>query len=54
MTKHQSCSTVEIAAMFGISQVAVRQAIRRGKLPARKIGNSWLVRIADARALWGK
>jgi len=43
----------EITDTAGITRQAVWQAIRKGKLPARKSGATWLVRRADAQARWG-
>jgi uncharacterized protein (DUF433 family) len=43
----------EVAEEYPITEAAVYQAIRRGKLPSRKSGNALLVRRSDAEELWG-
>ncbi len=44
----------EIAEEFPITDQAVYQAIRRGKLRARKSGATWLILRRDAESLWGE
>lgn len=44
----------EIADEFPISVNAVYQAIRRGRLRARKSGATWLILRRDAEELWGE
>lgn len=41
----------EVALFFDISEQAVYAAIRRGRLPARKVGGIYKIRYSDA-ALW--
>jgi uncharacterized protein (DUF433 family) len=43
----------EVAAEYNISEAAVYQAVRRGKLESRKSGKTVLVRSIDAEKLWG-
>lgn len=43
----------EIADTFGITSDAVYQAVRRGRLAARKSGKTLLILRRDAQALWG-
>lgn len=40
----------EAAARLDVAVVSVRQAIRRGKLPARKVGDEWQLTEADVDA----
>lgn len=47
-------TSAEIAATYDIDDSAIRQAVRRGTLRARKSGNTLLVMRADAEARWGK
>lgn len=51
---HYTCSTSEVANMYGLRITAVQNAINRGYLPARKSDNTWLVNLSDAIARWGK
>lgn len=44
----------EIADTYDIHRQTVHKAIRRGYLPARQSGSTWLIRRADAEARWGK
>jgi excisionase family DNA binding protein len=50
----QEMTTAEVAALYGLSDATVRQAILRGALPARKSGGTWLIRARDAKDRWGK
>lgn len=43
----------EATEIYGLASATVRQAINRGNIPARKSGGTWLIRRADAEALWG-
>ena len=36
-------STVEVAARLNIHRVSVSRLVRSGKLPAQRVGNSWVV-----------
>ena len=44
----------EVAEIYPIKAPTVYQAIRRGRLPARKSGGTWLILRADAERLWGR
>jgi uncharacterized protein (DUF433 family) len=44
----------EIAAEFGITPQAVREAAAKGWITARKAGRDWLIRRGDALARWQK
>lgn len=46
-------TTSEAAAEFRVDDSTVRQAVRRGSIPARQSGSTWLVRREDAQARWG-
>jgi len=43
----------EVAELYSVKAPTVYQAIRRGKLTARKSGGTWLILRADAERLWG-
>jgi uncharacterized protein (DUF433 family) len=43
-----------IAAEFGVSEQAIREAAAKGWIPARKEGKVWLIRRQDALARWQK
>lgn len=43
----------EVVAVFGLSDSTVRNACKRGSIPARKSGGVWLVKRSDAVARWG-
>jgi len=43
-------TSVEVAACLGIHRVNAAALLRSGKLPANKVGNTWLVRFADLEA----
>ena len=40
-------TSMEAAQIWGLSRNAVSDACRRGALPARKSGQTWLVTVAD-------
>ena len=40
-------TTAEAAAELGLSPITIRAAIRRGHLPAAKVGRDWWVQTAD-------
>jgi len=44
----------EVAELYPVKAPTVYQAIRRGKLTARKSGGTWLILRADAERLWGE
>ena len=41
-------SSSEAAAILGLRPFGIQNLIRRGKLPAEKIANRWLIRKKDA------
>lgn len=41
-------TTAQAAAVIGVSQKMVQSLIKRGRLPAEKIGRIWVVRREDA------
>lgn len=43
-------STTGVARRLGIHPVSVARLIRQGRLPAEKVGNTWVVREADLEA----
>ena len=43
----------EIVECYGLDESTVRQTIRRGDIPARKSGGTWLVLRSVAEARWG-
>jgi len=43
----------EVVALFGLSDSTVRNACKRGSIPARKSAGVWLVRRSDAVKRWG-
>lgn len=43
----------EVAGHYGLALITVRQAIRRGTLPARKSGGVWLIERREAAARFG-
>ena len=40
-------TSMEAATIWGLSRNAISDACRRGALPARKSGQTWLVTVAD-------
>lgn len=40
-------TVTQAAALKGVTDAAIRSAIRRGRLPAFRLGKLWLVRPAD-------
>jgi excisionase family DNA binding protein len=40
-------STSEAAVALGLTKARVQQMIWEGKLPARRVGKSWVIRKAD-------
>ncbi len=44
----------EIAEEFGVDESTVREAAKKGWIPARKSGATWLIRRHDAQARWGE
>lgn len=44
-------TTTQAAEILNVSQIAIRQHIRRGNLPAVKIGRDWLIAPADLEPL---
>ncbi len=47
MNKKAFYSTAELAKILGISRVAVFQQIKDGKIPAMKVGRSYIVDAKD-------
>ena len=47
----QLISTAEVAQLLGIHHYSVCRIIRDGRLPARKIGKSWVVTAEDVAKL---
>jgi uncharacterized protein (DUF433 family) len=47
-------TVTEIAAMYGVTPQAVREAALRGWIRARKSGATWLIQRRDAERRWGK
>lgn len=45
---YQVGTTTEVASMWGVTRKAIIDAIRRGRLEARKSGNQFLVAFSDA------
>lgn len=43
----------EAVETYGLSEAAVRNACKRGSIPARKSGETWLILRSDAEARWG-
>lgn len=50
----RATSVKEISDQYGISARSLQRAIRRGELPAARIGRRLLVRISDVDALFGR
>lgn len=46
-------TSAEVCEAFALSESAVRKAIERDTIPARKSAGTWLIRRADAEARWG-
>jgi excisionase family DNA binding protein len=44
----------EIAGEFGVDESTVREAAKKGWIPARKSGATWLIHKRDAYARWGE
>lgn len=44
----------EIAQEYALDESTVREAAKRGWVPARKSGATWLIRSRDAHARWGE
>jgi excisionase family DNA binding protein len=44
----------EIAEEFGVDESTVREAAKKGWIPARKSGATWLIRGHAAYARWGE
>jgi excisionase family DNA binding protein len=42
----------EVASILRVDVVTVQRLIRRGKIPATKIGKAWRVRRADVSAMF--
>lgn len=47
-------TTSEVEETFSLAPGVARNAALSGSIPARKSGNAWLIRRADAVAKWGK
>lgn len=43
-------TTNEAAQILGVSQKMVQSLIKRGRLPAEKIGRDWMIRREDAES----
>lgn len=53
MKNNDFISTTELAALLGISRVAVFKRIKAGKLRAKKIGRSYLIAKVDLPIILG-
>lgn len=51
---HEVMTATEVARVYGITDHAVRDAIRNNRIPARKSAGTWLIRREDAEARWGQ
>lgn len=51
---HEVMTTTEVARVYGITDHAVRDAIRNNRIQARKSAGTWLIRREDAEARWGE
>lgn len=49
--KKQHISVAELAKLLGISRIAVFNRIKKGQIPAEKIGRGYAIRIEDVDAL---
>lgn len=50
MSSEELLTLRQAAARVGLTDSALRHAIRRGRLPAVKLGRDWLVRPSDLDA----
>jgi excisionase family DNA binding protein len=48
--KNANLTTEEAAELLGVSEAAVRQAIKRGRLRATKPGRDWQIARRDAES----
>lgn len=48
MVENNLITTAQAASVLGVSQKMVQSLIKRGRLPAEKIGRIWVVRREDA------
>ena len=48
----QTMTIPELAAASGVSAYSIREMVKAGKLPVLKLGNKWLIRVADFNALF--
>ena len=44
----------EIAQVYALDESTVREAAKKGWVPARKSGATWLIRSREAEARWGE
>ena len=47
-------SVVEAAKYLGIGRSMAYEAVRNGEIPARRIGNRWIIPIADLNRWMGE
>lgn len=44
----------EVANLFSLDQSTPKKAAKKGRIPARKSGKTWLMLREDARLIWGE
>lgn len=49
--KRKYISVTELAKMFGISRIAVFKRIKKGQIPAEKIGRSYAISMDDVNEI---
>ena len=47
----QTISLEETRKLLGYSRSAIYELLRKGKLPAARIGKKWLVRVTDLKRI---
>ncbi|MFH1461106.1 MAG: helix-turn-helix domain-containing protein [Patescibacteria group bacterium] len=54
MTNKEFLTTTELAKLLGISRIAVFKKVKKGVIPAQKIGRNYVVRRKDLGLILGQ
>lgn len=54
MIKHNKITIPQLAEMLGISRIAVYKKVRKGQIPARKVGRIYVISDSQVASVLGR